>query len=69
MAAFESTLYPVLRQNCATCHASDATNQLPQTPFHADPSLQTAHDAALPHVSLAEPEKSRIVRRLALPGR
>jgi len=65
LAAFETHLYPVLRTNCQECHASDATNQLPQAPFLADPTSQTAHDAVLPHVSFAEPDKSRLVIRLA----
>jgi hypothetical protein len=61
--AFRSTLWPILRQNCGTCHASDGLNR---APLHGDSDPEFAHDILLgsDKVSLTNPSQSRIYRKL-----
>jgi hypothetical protein len=62
-AAFGDTLHRLLTTHCSECHSSTTGHQLP---LHSDPDLQTAHEAALGLVSLANPEGSLLVKRLAI---
>lgn len=63
VTSFETTVYPVLRANCAACH--DASGPGAPTIAHIDPS--TAWSAVVDNqkVSFADPAASRLVRRLA----
>lgn len=61
-ALFSSTVYPVVEEYCAACHASTAAG--PQQPFFADHDVATAYDAAKPKIDLDDPDNSRLVVRL-----
>lgn len=58
-AAFANTVYPLLRQHCATCHSV-------LNPQHSAADLATAHTAAMPLVNLRQPQNSRLVERLGI---
>lgn len=60
--AFSTTVYPILRQYCATCHAGAG----PGSPSIAHPNLDTAFNAVVnsQKVNLTTPNRSRLVRRL-----
>ena len=55
-------MYPLLDQYCSNCHSSEAPT--PQSPFFADPNINTAYDAAKPRINLDTPANSRLVIRL-----
>ena len=61
--AFSSTVYPLLRQYCAECHAGAG----PGSPSIAHPNLDTAFNAVVnsQKVNLTTPNRSRLVRRLS----
>lgn len=61
-AGFEATVYPILRQHCATCHAGAG----PGTPHIAapDPALAFRETWYKQKVDLNNPSRSRLVRRL-----
>lgn len=61
-ALFAATVYPVVRAQCAGCHAADSA--LRQSPFFADGDVATAYDAARPRMNLDAPGSSRFVTRL-----
>jgi mono/diheme cytochrome c family protein len=67
-AAFAATVYPVLEDNCAGCHASSSAVQ--QSPFFAegpgtDPAaVAAAYAAARSKINLDAPADSRFVVRL-----
>lgn len=58
--AFSTTVYPMTRQHCVSCHA------VAQQPVHASPDVTTAHNALVNQfkVNLANPSSSRIVQKL-----
>ena len=60
VAGYQQTVYPIVRQNCLGCHATN------QSPFFAAADPQEAHDALLSagKVNFDLPEASRIVKRL-----
>ncbi len=60
LAAFQSTVYPIVRARCVSCHI--ATIQ----PFFASDSASMAHDALISggKVNLQDPAASRLVARL-----
>lgn len=62
MAAFTSGVYPLVRTNCATCHAGAG----PGTPSIAHPDAASAYSVILSNqkVNFANPAQSRLVRRL-----
>ncbi len=63
--SFQTTVWPVLVENCASCHADDAA--IPIAPFFAQPNvadIQVAYDAAKPKIDLNSVPSSRIVVRL-----
>ena len=60
---FSSTVYPVLRQYCATCHAPDAAT--PQSPYFASADVNQAYQFAIPKMNLNTPVSSRFVSRMA----
>ena len=65
LAAFEQTVWPLTRANCAKCHsaAPEGTDQLP---MHAHAEASVAHEFALPKVNLRKVESSKLVMRLLI---
>ena len=61
-ALFAGSVYPLLRQYCLNCHASDAP--APQSPFFADADLALAYAASTKLINLDSPQLSRFVARL-----
>jgi hypothetical protein len=69
-ALFSTTVYPLLRQHCAECHASDTA--LKQQPFFAEnalppddvDALAIAYESAKSKMNLDDPSISRFVLRL-----
>jgi mono/diheme cytochrome c family protein len=69
-ALFSTTVYPLLTQHCAECHASDTA--LKQQPFFAEnalppddaDALALAYEAAKSKMNLDDPSISRFVLRL-----
>ncbi|HEY9034567.1 MAG TPA: LamG domain-containing protein [Pseudomonadales bacterium] len=62
-SAFAGTVYPLLRDYCAGCHAEQAP--FPQSPFFASADVDSAYAAARSKISLDTPASSRLVVRLA----
>ncbi|HKP61743.1 MAG TPA: hypothetical protein VJV78_33665 [Polyangiales bacterium] len=60
LAAFQRTLYPLLRANCAACHSTETRAQ---APIHSDVDVNVAHDYALTRMNFAHPEDSKFVVR------
>lgn len=61
-SGFASTVYPLLRAHCASCHADSAA--IPQSPYFASADVATAYDAAKAKIDLDNPANSRFVVRL-----
>jgi len=61
-ALFAGSVYPLVRQYCAGCHAPTA--QQPQSPFFADSDVAAAYEASRKLINLDSPELSRFVARL-----
>lgn len=59
---FSSTVYPLLTQYCARCHADSAAT--PQSPFFASSDVDVAYAAVRPKINLDTPASSRLVLRL-----
>ncbi|MFZ5698793.1 MAG: LamG domain-containing protein [Pseudomonadota bacterium] len=59
---FGTTVYPVVREYCARCHAPDAGN--PQAPFFASADVDAAYVGARNAIDLNNPSNSRFVQRL-----
>jgi mono/diheme cytochrome c family protein len=59
--AFQQTVYPLLRQNCAGCHATS------QSPLFASPNAATAYNevTSTGKVNFDSPSTSRLVQRLS----
>jgi hypothetical protein len=65
--AFKSTVYPLLRANCAGCHSTqNTTGGGAQAPLHSDVDPSLAHEYALTRVNFREPANSRLVYRLGI---
>lgn len=62
-AAFETTLYPLLRENCSQCHSTETRAQ---APIHSDSNLALAHEYALTRVNFRHPEDSKFVVRMVI---
>ena len=60
--SFKATVYPLLTQFCAGCHAPTAAS--PQTPFFAQADVAAAYIAAQDKINLTSPDQSRFVVRL-----
>ena len=61
-ADFSTTVWPVLRANCAGCHVDSSPT--PQSPFFASPVVADAYEAAKSKMDLNTPSNSRFVVRL-----
>lgn len=59
---FSQTLYPLLKNQCATCHGTSQLN----APFFAHDNVHLAYSESLSSVDLVLPENSRIVQRLRM---
>ncbi len=67
LEAFKSTVYPLLRANCAGCHNTQNTSGSgAQAPLHADVDVNLAHEYALTRVNFREPEDSKLVVRMRI---
>ncbi len=67
LAAFQTTLYPVLRANCAHCHSTQNTSASgAQAPIHADVDVNLAHEYALTRVNFESPADSKFVVRMGI---
>lgn len=64
-AAFEKSVYPILRANCAGCHSTENTaGSGAQAPLHSDVDPELAHEYALTRVSFREIHDSKLSTRL-----
>ena len=61
--AFGSTVYPLLENHCASCHAENAPTR--QQPYFGSSNLDVAYEAAKARIRLDNPAASRLVQRLA----
>lgn len=61
---FETTVYPLLTENCASCHSDSAPVQVRQTPLFAHSNVDTAYEAAKTKIDLSNTRDSRLVVRL-----
>lgn len=61
--AFASSVYPLLRQHCASCHSEAAATR--QQPYFGSSDLDVAYEAAKARIRLDNPAASRLVQRLA----
>jgi len=67
LKAFETTLYPLLRENCSGCHSTEnKTGSGAQAPLHADVDVKLAHEYALTRVNFREPAESKFVVRMVI---
>jgi hypothetical protein len=67
LTAFEDTVYPLLRANCAGCHSTEnTTGSGAQAPLHSDVNVSLAHEYALTRVNFREPDNSKLVVRLGI---
>lgn len=62
-AAFGQTVYPLLTQYCASCHAENTVTR--QQPYFASSNIAVAYEAAKTKIRLDNPGASRLVQRLA----
>lgn len=62
-AAFERSVYPLLRANCVGCHSSESHAQ---APMHSDGDPALAHEYALTRVNFQHPEDSKLVVRMTV---
>lgn len=58
VTAFASTVYPLVRANCVSCHGAS------QSPMFAHANVSTAFNYAINIVSFANPELSTMVRKI-----
>ena len=63
LEAFKTTLYPLLRAECASCHSTETSGQ---APIHADVDPQLAHEYALTRVNFQKPVDSKFVVRMGI---
>lgn len=65
LAAFQETLYPLLRTNCAGCHNTENTlGWGAQAPLHSDVDPALAHEHALTKVNFRDIRDSKLSTRL-----
>lgn len=61
LAAFKTTVYPLVRKNCAQCHSTETRAD---APIIADVDVNLAHAYALTRVSFRHPEESKLATHL-----
>ena len=57
---------PYLEPFCSSCHSSQAPANSQRQPYHADPNIDVAYDAAKTKINLDTPANSQIVTKLRL---
>ena len=66
LAAFKTTLYPILQANCSPCHSTANTDgNGAQPPVHSDQNVELAHQYALTRVNFRSPGDSKFVTRMS----
>lgn len=60
--AFATTVYPLLREYCSSCHAESAVTR--QQPYFSSPDVNVAYEASRARMRLDTPAASRFVQRL-----
>ena len=55
---------PILEPYCAGCHSSQAPANTQRQPYHGDPSIDVAYEAAKPKINLDTPANSQMVTKL-----
>ena len=67
LAAFKTTLYPLLTAHCSGCHNTANTGASgAQAPIHGDQDPGLAHEYALARANLRNPSLSRFVTRMTV---
>jgi len=67
LKAFQGTVYPLLRANCAGCHSTEnKAGSGGQAPLHSDVDVKLAHEYALTRVNFRQPENSKLVVRMGI---
>lgn len=65
LKAFETSVYPLLRTNCSSCHSTEnKSGSGAQAPLHADVDPQLAHEYALTRVNFREIHESMLSTHL-----
>lgn len=59
---FQTTVYPLLNQFCASCHSGSVANGV--APFFGDGDVNVAYDASKARMNLDNPAQSRFVVRI-----
>ncbi len=57
---------PYLEPFCSGCHSSQAPANSQRQPYHGDPNIDVAYDAAKPKINLDTPANSQLVTKLRL---
>ncbi|NIL95079.1 MAG: LamG domain-containing protein [Woeseiaceae bacterium] len=66
-SAFASLIHgPILEPYCSSCHSSQAPANTQRQPYHGDPNIDVAYDAAKPKINLDTPANSQLVTKLRL---
>jgi hypothetical protein len=55
---------PYLERYCSDCHSSQAPAGTQRQPYHGDPNVDVAYDAAKPKINLDTPANSQLVTKL-----
>jgi hypothetical protein len=55
---------PILEPYCSSCHSSQAPANTQRQPYHGDPNVDVAYDAAKPKINLDTPANSQMVTKL-----
>ena len=61
--SFANTVHPILTERCIGCHYEEAVTQQ-QSPFFANPDVDSAYEAVKPKINIDLPINSRLVQRL-----
>jgi hypothetical protein len=61
--SFANALHPLLVERCIGCHYEEAVTQQ-QSPFFANPDVDSAYEAVKPKINIDLPIDSRLVQRL-----
>lgn len=60
--AFKTTLHPMLRENCASCHSSEGTSPV-HGPLHSSADVEASYRMVLKYLSPVNLKNSRIVTK------
>jgi len=62
-ASYAETVHVLLQQHCIACHYEEGVSQQ-QSPFFANPDVNSSYEAARPRINIDFPQNSRLVDRL-----